>query len=99
MVVDHADRLHEGVADCRSDELESALLHVLAHYIGFSRVIWNVGQSLPAISDRHAIDESPYVGVECAEFLARLQECLRIGDRSGDLQSVPHDACIVEQPS
>lgn len=35
VVVDEACRLHEGVANCRADELEAAFLEDLAHSIRF----------------------------------------------------------------
>ena len=38
VVIDHPYRLHEGVADGRPHELESAKLHVLAHGVRFDRV-------------------------------------------------------------
>ena len=37
MIVDHARRLHEGVADCRADEFESASQQIAAHGVGLSR--------------------------------------------------------------
>jgi len=33
MLIDHSDRLHEGVADCRADEFEAAFLEVFAHSV------------------------------------------------------------------
>jgi len=35
MIIDHSGRLHEGVADCRADELEAAFLEGFAHGIRF----------------------------------------------------------------
>jgi hypothetical protein len=37
VVVHHADGLHEGVTDRRSNELEAAALQVFAHGVGFGR--------------------------------------------------------------
>jgi hypothetical protein len=37
MIVEHACRLHEGVADRRADEFESALRQIAAQGVGFSR--------------------------------------------------------------
>jgi len=37
VIVDHACRLHEGVADRRADEFESASQQIAAHGVGFSR--------------------------------------------------------------
>ena len=38
MVVDHADRLHERVADRGADEFEAPAFQILAHRVGFRRV-------------------------------------------------------------
>src|ERR1700758_3473720 len=35
VVIDHADRLHEGVADSGTNKVEAAFLQILAHGIGF----------------------------------------------------------------
>jgi hypothetical protein len=37
VIVDHACRLHECVADRRADEFESASQQIAAHGVGFSR--------------------------------------------------------------
>src|SRR4051794_2682114 len=43
VVVHHADRLHEGVANRRADEGEPAALEILAHRIGLRRPGGNLG--------------------------------------------------------
>jgi len=35
VVIDHADGLHQGVADGGSDEFESPFAHIFAHGYGF----------------------------------------------------------------
>jgi hypothetical protein len=43
MVIHHADGLHEGVTDGRTDESKAALLQVLAQGVGFR----GAGRNLP----------------------------------------------------
>ena len=38
VIVDHADRLHEGVTNCRTDKLETALQQILAERVRFRRM-------------------------------------------------------------
>src|SRR5919108_47416 len=90
VVVDHAYRLHEGIADSRADEAEAAALEVLAERVGlggarrdlaFSRVLQGL-----------ATDELPYVAVEGAEFLLHGEKRTRVRHGAIDLQPVAHDA-------
>src|SRR5205085_4440377 len=98
VVVDHASGLHQGIANCRTDELESAPQQIAAHRIGFRGARGHIGQAPPAILLRFAADKTPQVSVETAEFFAHNEEGLRVLDRGRDLQAVAHDAGISEQP-
>src|SRR6185312_12428638 len=69
MVVDHADRLHEGVDDGRADEFESAagqLFRHLARDIGLGR---NLPGRLEVVHLRRAVDEVPQQRREAGALL------------------------------
>src|SRR6185503_9643838 len=96
MVVDHAGRLHEGVADGRADEAEAALLQVLAHRVRFGGARRDVVALAPVL-DRLAADELPDVAVERAELLLHGEKRLRVAHGAFDLQAVAHDAFVLHQ--
>ena len=64
MVVDHADGLHERIADDGADEGEPPSLEVFAHGVGFRRPAGNVFMCFPMIHHRVPSDESPDVLIE-----------------------------------
>ena len=64
MVVDHPNRLHEGIADFGSHEGETSLLEVLAHGIGLLCRSRHVGNAPPCVPYLFAMYETPNVGVE-----------------------------------
>src|ERR1700686_4007510 len=88
VVVYHSHRLHESVADGGSDEVETALLEVLADRIG----VWGSrGDALEGVGrglSRASVDEPPDVAVEAAKFLLHFKECPRVGGGRDDLQFV-----------
>src|SRR5882724_10301641 len=98
MIVDHADCLHEGVANRRADKFESAPQQIPAHSVGFGGARGYVSQRAPTILDRLAANESPEISVESSEFFSHLKEPFRVLDCSCDFQSVPHDPIVAEQP-
>src|SRR6478736_7084042 len=98
MIVDHACRLHEGVADRRADEFESASQQIAAHGVGFSGARGYVSQCAPTILDRLAANEGPEISVETSEFFSNGEEVFRVLDCGCDFQSVPHDPIVAEQP-
>ncbi len=59
MIVDHARRLHQRVADRGADEFESASQQIAAHRVGFGCPRGHVGHVPPAILDWFAADEAP----------------------------------------
>src|SRR5437867_2681927 len=91
MVVDHARRLHERVADRRADESEAACLQRLRHRIGLSRARRHVAGTAPAIDLRRAADKAPHQIVEASVFALRLDHGACIADRAFDLQPVADD--------
>ena len=98
MVVDHAGRLHQGVADRRTDELESALNQITAYGVGFRRARRYLSHASPTVSFRFAADETPQVRVEAREFFSHGEKHFCVLDGGRDLQSVAHDSVVAEQP-
>src|SRR5438477_1897835 len=66
VIVDHAGRLHVRVDDRRADEVEAALLHVLAEPVRQRRARRHLAAAAPAVDDRLAVDERPEVRIEAA---------------------------------
>src|SRR6266567_3046634 len=98
VIVDHARRLHQRVANRRADEFESAPQQIAAHRVGFGCPRGHVGHVPPAILDWLADDEAPQVLVEAFHFFTQREERLRILDSGSDLQSVSHDPGVPKQP-
>ena len=84
MIVHHARRLHEGVADGAAHKREAAFAQVLAHRIAFRRG----GRALrgPAILERPPAREAPDVSVEAAELPLHREKRFRI--RVGDYRII-----------
>ncbi len=99
MVIDHARRLHEGVANRRPDEGESSGLQVRAQGVRFAGARGNLPQTLPSVGPGSALNEPPEVGIEAAELLPNGQDRPRVPNRGGDLEPISHDPGIGEQPS
>ena len=87
MVIDHADRLHEGVADGRADKAEAARFQVLAQRVGLRRARRDV-LALALVLQRLAADEGPNIPVERAEFLLYREERAGVGDGAVDFQPI-----------
>ncbi len=98
MVVDHADRLHEGIDDGRPDEFEAVAEKFLGHrprFIGFGR---RPRAAAEFVVDRLAADVRPkHVGKSRPAF-HDLEPCARRADRAFDLGAVAHDAGVLHQP-
>src|SRR5919197_320301 len=98
VVVDHADGLHERVADGRTDEPEAARLEVLAHGPGLRRLGGDIGERPPAVLDRPTLDEPPQVRIESSQFPSDLQAGPGVGYGRLHLGPVPHDARVPKEP-
>src|SRR6185312_12067077 len=97
VVVDHADRLHEGVDDGRADELEAArrqFLRQLARDVGLGR---NLFRRLEAVDLRPAVNEAPQQRRETRALLHDLEIAARGENRALDLGTVAHDAGVAHQ--
>src|SRR5881394_1312505 len=98
MVVDHAGRLHQRVTDGRADEFESAFNQIPAHRVGFGCARRQLSHSSPTILFRFDAEKTPEVSVETAELFPDREKRFRILDCRRNLQPVPHDPGVAEQP-
>src|SRR2546422_11626284 len=97
VVVHHAHRLHERIADGRSDEAEAALRQGVAHRVGFTGARREVAEGAAAIlfgSPAHGAPE---------KHAERPVPCLELEERAGvryrrmHLLAVAHDAGVLEE--
>ena len=93
VIVNHAGRLHKGIADRGADKLESAPQQIAAHGVGFYRPGGHLRQVSPAILFRLAADETPEVSVE-RRFALEPEERFGVLNGGGDLEPVAHDARV-----
>src|SRR5690242_1009176 len=97
VVVHDADGLQVRVADRRAHEAEAALLEILAERVGQRGARRDLLERGPRVVHGFAVDETPQVAVERAEFLLHREERARVRDRRVDLEPVADDAGIREQ--
>ncbi len=97
MVVHHASRLHEGVANRRTGKGEPALLQVFAHGVRQGCRCGDIALDLPGILDGPAIYELPEIFVKPAKFLCHRQTGSRIAHGCVNLQSIADDTRIRQQ--
>src|SRR5436190_9580341 len=88
VIVDHADGLHEGVADGGADEFEAALEEVFAHRIGLRSFRGDIFESCSAMLDGFAADKGPEILVEGPELLLHGEHGAGILDGGVDLEAV-----------
>ena len=87
MVVDHADRLHEGVDDRRADEIAAALAQILGDRLGDCGRGRHLAHRRAGVLDRPALDEAPDMPGEAA---ARLVKELGLDSNLVQLDAVPY---------
>ena len=97
MVIDQARRLHEGIADCRTDKLEAAFFEGFAHGVRFAGRGGDVFEGPAPVADSGPADKLPDIGIEGAKFLLDLKEGTRVGHCGFNFEAVANDARIVEQ--
>ena len=97
VIVDQPARLHECVANCGADELESALEQITAERVTLGCSRGYFGGRAALIFARPASDEAPDVAIETTELVLHLDERLRIPQRRGDLQSIADDTGVGHQ--
>ena len=99
VIVDHADRLHEGVANGRSHEREAESFQVPAHRVRFRAARRHLRQRGPGVLPGLTIHVTPQEGVESAVLFLNGQVALGVADGRLNLEAVAHDAGIGEQAS
>src|SRR5262245_8137480 len=97
MVVDHSDRLHEGVDDGGSDETEAAPLQILADRVREGGARRHLLHAPTPVLQRAPSGEAPEIRVERAELLLQGEKSARVADRGLDLEAVAHDPGVREQ--
>jgi len=68
MIVDHADGLHQGIANGWAHKGKSPFAHVLAHDFGFRAGGGNLIQIFPVVLDGTMIHKLPNVVVKASKF-------------------------------
>jgi len=72
MVIDHANSLHKGIANCGSNEFESSVFQILAHGIRFSCVHRNLTDIFPFVYNCFVMNKLPDIMIKAAIFLLYL---------------------------
>src|SRR5574338_838010 len=86
VIVHHACRLHERVANGRANEFEAALQQIATHRVGLGGARRHICWCAPSILHGRTPNKSPEVSIECSEFFLHLAESFRVLDRSCDFQ-------------
>ncbi len=98
MIVDHADRLHEGVDDGRAAKFKAALRQLLGHRArgrGFGR---HLAHGAVVVDLRLAVDEIPQQFGKAGAFFHDFEPGARREHRALDLGAIAHDAGVAHQP-
>ena len=85
-----------GVDDGGADELEPALLEILADGVGDLGARGDILHGLEAVHDGSAVRESPDVFRETAELFLSVEECAGVRDGRFDLQAIADDVRILQ---
>src|SRR5215203_297116 len=96
VVVDHADRLHEGVDDRRADEVEALGLERLRDRPRGLVLGPDIGPAREVVLHRAAVDEPPQERREALPLLDR-EPAARAGNGAEDFLPVADDAGIAHQ--
>src|SRR5579884_2916279 len=78
VIVDHADGLHEGVADRRTDKAETAAAQRAAERDRFRRGGRHLVRRAPGVLPRRAVHEPPEEAVEAALLLYECEYRARV---------------------
>ena len=97
VVIDHPYRLHECVADGRSDELEPEALEFLAHGIRRGRVDRNIRHLFPSILNGNAIDEFPEQTGKRLTGIPEIEGGSGVDARRGHFEAIADDARILQE--
>src|SRR6201987_4943754 len=91
VIVYHADRLHVGIHDRRTNETESATFKVLAKRIGLDRSRRNLSHDLPPVKLWLSVNEPPAIGIEASELFLDFEKCACIAHGGLDLRAVANN--------
>jgi hypothetical protein len=97
MVVHQSGRLHEGVADRRSDKTKATLFQRFRKGIRFRSAGRNVALTTPSVLFRCLFDEAPDEPIETAELFLDGQQRAGIADGALDLEAIANDGGVGEQ--
>ena len=97
VVIDHACRLHEGIANSAANEAEAAFFQVFRHRVRYLSADGYVLDCFPPIDHGFAICELPDVGIKTAELMLDFNERPGIGNGGFDLEPVADNAWIIQQ--
>ena len=98
MIVDHADSLHEGVADGGADKIEAALFQGPGHGIRLGGRGRSLSHALPVVDLHLATDKTPEEGGKVDPLGLHGQIGTSISDNRLYLQAVTDNAAILPQP-
>jgi hypothetical protein len=96
VIVDHAHRLHERVANRRTDEAKTALLQLLAHRHAHGLGMFQ-GYRSCGMRKWLSFDETPDEFVETSELFLSFEERLCVLDGGVDLQAIADNAFVLHQ--
>src|SRR2546430_868502 len=97
VVIHHAHRLHERVADGRSHEAEAPLEESGAHGVRFPGARRKVAQGASTVLLRGPAHEAPEKGAERAALPLEREECPGVADGGSDLLAVADDSRVLEE--
>src|SRR5438105_12478655 len=97
VIVDHPDRLHEGVADGRADEAEPTADQGLAHAVRLARASRELSQRAARVLLGRSPDEFPEECVERPFLFLELEQRPRVRHGRLYLLAVAHDAGILQE--
>ena len=97
VIVDHAYRLHEGIADSGTDKIKSALLQIFAHRIRGSSSRGQLLRRPQSVHLRLAVHELPDIAIEGTKLFLYTKKCFGIRNRGCNLQAITDDAWITQQ--
>src|SRR6267142_4588974 len=97
VVIHHAHRLHEGIADGRPDEAEATRRQGVAHRVGFTGARREVAERAAVILFGSPAHEAPEKRAERPVRCRELEERAGVRYRRMHLLAVAHDAGVLEE--
>src|SRR5712691_4280645 len=97
VVVDHADRLHEGVDDRRPAEFEALRFQILRNSLRQRRLSRNLPPALETINERLAVREVPQIRGKARALFHDLKPGAGRQNGAVDFQLVAHNSLVLHQ--